>query len=374
MEREGQNSVLLPASNTTGFLSQVGETVGSATLSVSTVDVEGRGPMAFAAYHAPLDFATSPTGIEAALADRKIFIKVKLTALTGEAAETTQPLRILRPPVILVHGLWGSPASWNMFEPLISDSRFFVDRIDYFETNAAALNANAVPVLKQLRDLIKNFKIKKQVAIVQADVITHSMGGNLSRMLPLLGAPFFRDDNLGRGDVHKLINIAPPHFGSGLARFLRQSPCVSRIFTNNGMRTNQGAIEDLLPDSPALNQLNATSSTLLQHQVLGLAAEVDKFNSEDSLGFRILRLRCSRDFRGTRLLGFYDSVLKTHDHDLVVAASSQAGGARTNVTIFRDVIHVAVPNFFIGIGELESENISRRVIQLLNTGVNAPDF
>jgi hypothetical protein len=66
--------------------------------------------------------------------------------------------------------------------------------------------------------------------------------------------------------------------------------------------------------------------------------------------------------------------LQTPDHDLVVPASSQRAGASVNTKLFSGVIHTEVSNFFIGLGEPGSEDISRQVIRLLNSPISLPDF
>jgi pimeloyl-ACP methyl ester carboxylesterase len=360
-----------------GFLTHLGGATGSSSLTVPSVEVPEKGPMAFALYQAPRDFVRPGSG-DANERDRQISLRVRFTPQTGGASrEAITPITIARPPVVLVHGLWGSRDSWNAFAPLTTDNRFFVQRLNYSATNAAGLdlNGNTSLVGDQLSDVVSMYKASEQVAAVQADVVAHSMGGLVVRMLPLLGQAFFRDNNFQLGDVHKLINIGTPHFGSPLARFLRRSQCVSDFLTNNGRPTNQGAIEDLVPNSQALNQINAISSPLELHQIVGLAGEQNKRDSENSTVLFLLgRIICRHDFRRIPSGTFFDTVLQTPEHDLIVPASSQRGGAITNVTPVPDVIHRRVALFLFGIEELESREISGRVIELLNTPTSEPDF
>jgi len=201
------------------------------------------------------------------------------------------------------------------------------------------------------------------------------MGGLLARMQPLFGIAFFRNDNYQQGDVHKLINVATPHFGSGLARFLLQSPCVSQVFTDRGFPTNQGAVEGLVPNSPALNQINGIATALPLHQIIGLASDEQIRGSEGSAGMLWLRLlKCRRDFNGIPSGAFFGTVLRTVEHDLIVPAASQRGGAGSNFTPFSEVIHTRVSFLLVGIGEPESQAISQRVIGLLNSPIALPDF
>ncbi|MGH7775257.1 MAG: esterase/lipase family protein, partial [Candidatus Binatia bacterium] len=175
-DREGESPVFLPADSFNGSLSRVGQSAGSGTVSVSTENVDGVGPMAFAAYHAPNDYARNPTSSEAGERERKAFIRIRLMTSTGETIETTEPLRIVRPPIVLVHGIWSAAAEWKNFRPLINDPKLFIRRVDYKETNAAHFADNAPIVGDQIKPFIDEYKVAERVAAVRADIVTHSMG------------------------------------------------------------------------------------------------------------------------------------------------------------------------------------------------------
>lgn len=140
------------------------------------------------------------------------------------------------------------------------------------------------------------------------------------------------------------------------------------------MVSDQGAVEDLVPNSRALNQANDPRSPLQFHQIVALASSFNKQDTETSRGYLYLRIKCRRDFQGFPLRDFFDILLRTPDHDLIVPAFSQRAAATTNFTVIPDVIHTRAIPLLIGIGEMESESISRRVIQLLHTPLRQPDF
>ncbi|MFQ5883270.1 MAG: esterase/lipase family protein [Candidatus Methylomirabilales bacterium] len=362
-----------------GFLTQLGEATGSDNIFVPTVDVPEKGPMAFAIYRAPSRFVRAGSG-DANEPDRQVSLRVRFIPQTGGATqESTTEIKIARPPVVLVHGVWSFDGAWNSFSPLITDPRFFVQPVNYRKTNAFGFDVNAPKVGKQIKDFIKDYKGARQVAAVQADVVAHSMGGLLVRRLPLLGNAFFRTNNFGLGDVHKLITIANPNFGSELARFLTKHRCVAAYFNNNDFRTDQGAIRDLVPNSQALNKINRAASPLRLHLVIGRASDQQKQATESSFGFRSLRRECRKDIPDVPPGTFFDSIHRTAEHDLIVSAPSQRGGSSGgNASAFPplgpEVIHTRVRFFFVGLGELEAELISRRVIELLNSPAEAPLF
>ena len=173
----------------------------------------------------------------------------------------TTTLEIVRPPVILVHGLWGDKSAWNNFYPLVRgvgqfDYRFYADRVDYSAVinphtsdplfpagawfapreNSLGYEHNAPLELQKIKNALDKFKAGNNLnrpgvplAAVQVDVVAHSLGGVITRTLPLLTADlaFLNDKNYNQGSIHKLITLAAPHAGSPLATKLLD-------VTNNG--------------------------------------------------------------------------------------------------------------------------------------------
>ncbi len=247
---------------------------GDSTFTASQVTVTARttslnGPTAFAAFRAPLDFArplgsgtfkagfcNGTSNSDDQLPCRAVTIVVQdLTANTNYSL----PIQIVRPPVLLVHGLWSNPQALSNFLVLSTgadDPRFYRRTIDYsgpltggdqitatapshgtFATgritgNSLGIEFNAPRVRQQIAAFLGEFKsgvnpISAPVAAVQADVVGHSMGGVLAlgmrfSSLGSQAAGYQRNDNLGQGDVHKLITIDTPYLGSPLSIQLLQ--------------------------------------------------------------------------------------------------------------------------------------------------------
>ena len=131
------------------------------------------------------------------------------------------PLTIVRPPVVLIHGIWSSEHTWDYFTPLVTvmpsgeptsppqyDSRFNVYRIDYSANNAAhvsQIESMAGGAFEQLTDALNNFKtaysicgrgdiLPPCIAAVQADIVAHSMGGLVARYM-VLDTRFFLEQH-----------------------------------------------------------------------------------------------------------------------------------------------------------------------------------
>jgi pimeloyl-ACP methyl ester carboxylesterase len=216
------------------------------------------GPMAFALYEPPIDFDRSGTDDNSPSRT----VSFKITSASGPPNVVTSPFIIWRPPVMLVHGLWGGRADWNTFTPFItdgrfSDSQFSVRRADYniptagavsasipgysasvlsrASTNALGFGFNAPIVLDQIQEAVVDFRRLRQAAATQVDVIAHSMGGTTTRTLEYL-PQFTNGASFGVGSVHKLITIGTPHLGSPLAIQLIQSnnTCIRNLLADGG--------------------------------------------------------------------------------------------------------------------------------------------
>lgn len=409
-----------------GTLSRIGVSEDSLQVTVTTVGDTGGDPMAFAVYRPPADFSRGgPSGDDNA-ARRTVSFRVE--AVDDDSYNVTGSLDLLRPPLVLVHGLWGEPASWNNFTPLISDPlrRFFVRRAGYdypvkiafatppFKTNfftkwsALGFSFNAPAVLVQIKEFILQFRQSNQAAAAQADVIGHSMGGVVARTLQQL-PDFTGSESFGKGYVHKLITIGTPHLGSPLAIELlkdenacfrtqlakRQSVSIERA--NLGEWWENGAVGDLRGTghggslSPALQNIKEGNNKVPTATIAGLATSVN-LNSLDGLGTNawFLRRRCSGDPLADNLTSTgWPNVLWGNSDGMVPVYSQsncpcQPDGPSPGRSPIFPVVHSASlyqSLSFTGPGELDPQTagpgpagIQSQLIILLNEPAQGPDF
>ena len=299
---QGQPSTL-PAQD--GGLAAIGTTTFNQSQITATSVSTSTGPIAFAIYQAPLDFARPGNTTDPANSQRP----VSISWLAGKGGPSGSiPLTIIRPLVVLVHGLWGAPKDFDGFSPLIGDPRFSVVRADfsfsvgdglettvpaydvvsYARANSLGFAYNAGQVAQQIESFITTFKTGTNpagipVAAVEADIIGHSMGGNITRTMPLQ-VGFGSDATFGQGNIHKLITVDTPHLGSPLpiALLSNANGCVEDTFATDELYafssvtteytniTITGAIGDLQGAgdgtnlSPALQALQPSSTIPLQ--------------------------------------------------------------------------------------------------------------
>ena len=310
-------------------------------------------------------YLTAPKNYGSNGESRQIEAEVTYTSNIGNS--NTSRIRfktlVVRPPVVLVHGLWGNVDSfseWATYQPE-GDFRTILSA-NYGGTNAAAFAANRAvlrPFVNQALD-----RHRRRFATTQVDVVSHSMGGIVSR-LHIGSATFKTPQNLNQGDVRRLMTLVTPHYGASFANLLvalhrANAADTARVVRDvAGGNVVGGAVCDLSENSTGLQlgELNAGAS--LRSQVYtgtggpaGTPAAPAQFfggrlgrgNFEGALTER----RCSRMFLGicTERLGPFlfpqatvDAFRFRQANDTVVPQTSQLGGQGAAGANFPGVIH-----------------------------------
>ena len=387
-----------------------------------------KGPMAFAIYRPPPDF--SPTGSDNAAVNRAVTLQWQIQG-TSPPINDSMPLTIWRPPVVLVHGLWANENAWGSFTGITTDGRFgdqnygvqvatydfpimgsvsasfpFYDAsiLAQVRTNALGIAVNAPFVLAQFQEMIQDFRIKRQAAATQVDVIAHSLGGLVVRASQYM--PQFADfSSFGIGNVHKLITIGTPHLGTPLETQLIQgnNPNVRKILADHGnvslsiatvggVPGVDGAVGDLEGDgfgSGLAYQLNVIARSSGHYgQSLPLATIAGKTTQANlaSLDNTVCGLSIC-PAAGIRTLGSPDPLAASltstgwnsvfgQDNDAIVPVISQQNGSSVSpqvppLPVTQGVIHSAgaASLGFTPPDELGSATIQGLVIQLLNASI-----
>ena len=96
-------------------------------------------------------------------------------------------------------------------------------------------------MLAQINNFIAGYRTSANVASVKADIVAHSMGGDVSRTM-FLQSNFLTNSTFptfGAGPINKLITIATPHLGTPVAADLLASnnACVRNVLaSDSGLR------------------------------------------------------------------------------------------------------------------------------------------
>lgn len=333
--------------------------------------------LAFAVYRSPTDFPRSSVNDSA-----RVFrdVHLRLSSAFGEAGVT---VRVMRPPVALIHGLWSNADAWEHFSPLLSsamsDVRFRVAPLDYgyipvrvisssppltvdglgkVTANSLGFTFNRGPLRQQIIALVNDFKTGVNpegipVASVQADVVGHSMGGTIARSM-VLDAQFLSDSSFRQGVIHKLITIDTPHLGSALAtRLLADDEfdgCFQHSFGNigqavlttavvaSGNRSNvvNGAVGDLVdsPMSAALQDLaNNNSHQLPTAMISGAYRNWAWLDSNFNISKYLIQhwpTGCPGDPLLSKLNSTDWPAIFNEDNDGIVQRTSQENGLTTS--------------------------------------------
>jgi pimeloyl-ACP methyl ester carboxylesterase len=202
---------------------------------------------------------------------RTVDVLFTFTPDQGNGNTTTIPgtLTVVRPPIMLLHGLWANAGSWNS-NYARNDAFHTTYAGDYSATNGSSFSVNEPYVDQAVQIALSQFR-QKQYAATQADVIAHSMGGILTRLYAGSNS-FQQPSNYNQGDIRRLVTLDTPHFGSSFANLLvdlyqaNPSKTVSTVSGLTGGSVTQGAVCDLAENSPALATLSG--GTPLSSQVI----------------------------------------------------------------------------------------------------------
>ena len=394
-------------SNDGGLMALGGSTSSLAsTLNVAAVTTSA-GAEAFAIYRAPVNFSRGTA--DNSLTTRSVTLRA--TPSSGTATNTS--VTVARPPVILVHGLWGNAASFNNFTPLITDTNFNVSRAVYanaitgvtsttpsfsssvdssIEANSLGFAYNAPSVLAQINNFIAAYRTSANVAAVKADIVAHSMGGDISRTAFLLST-FLSNTTFGAGPINKLITVATPHLGTPVAAdlLLSTNTCARNVLASDGDialqsitfsgTTTDGAVYDLEGNGYG-SSLSAALTNLKQTQPFPTAYIAGLATSTNLNGLscifcdaEALRLLCSSNPLAKDLTAKNWPTIYGQGNDTIVPLDS----ALNNLTglQYSGVIHTAALETldFNGPSVLDpASNISSEVINLLNEAPTGTDF
>lgn len=357
-----------------GWLTLPGERVGSDRLALELQSGPG-GFQAFAVYHAPLEFAR-PGGVDDAEVSRLVRLRLDLSQ-PGCPDERPLALMVVRPPIVVMHGVWSNRR--EAFGGFEADLPKWLPGLPVFGRdypNDVHLAQNR-DVLRSVVDSARATLAYRQILVRRFDVIAHSMGGILSRRWAGDPVDYRRADNHGMGDIHKLITIDSPHYGSFLADYLDRLaiqcstslPLLRDFMGGAGMQIDRGAAEDLRTFGAPILGMNLTPTTVPSHVMVGsyaLSTAADEF--ESYLGLVGELADYFKLVRGVKRLfcpGGFPSVNAPADTDLVVSFRSQAGGMPVPAMSRHDHQHSGAANH---------PDVVRRAVELLNLPTTAGEF
>jgi pimeloyl-ACP methyl ester carboxylesterase len=316
------------------------------------------------------------------------------------------PIYLYRPPVVLIHGLWGnSDNTWvtTNFANSLADNGFYYAFAGYEEHSSKTFDPYDKVFgnygINSIRNAIHNILGEYHhfsIAASQVDIIAHSMGGLMARGF-VQQHDYKRKENYMKGSIHRLITIGTPHFGGPLSKFLydrrdywyffdginittartcKVEPKKLRtIYADNfSLPIDKGGIEALVPKSNAYSHLHQTN--VKSYAIAGSYGP----NANKSHGFQESYYKIIVDSDHFNL----DKDAFDDDNDLVVSVTSQLGGLPKQIrqpnsndipnhsALYCNTVH---DNFYIKddkeiFSETSSPYIQKDVIKLLSSSDN----
>ncbi len=230
------------------------------------------------------------------LRPKKIWtLPLKAKASQDGVPESISSLAVIRPPAILVHGLWGGLDTFESLHTYLIDNQLPVnDHIIPFQyTNYLAFSDPEVSssMIVEINSIINQLD-RDRIIGGRVDIIAHSMGGLVARHLStLFQYRSWHDRNRGR--FRLIVTINTPEKGSRIATYLlahafdrnlfsfrsgrrlfwimmcesfSTNKQVYKCFADAGMRLGPvpgsplyGAIHSLDPNSTYMNEISAVS-------------------------------------------------------------------------------------------------------------------
>jgi pimeloyl-ACP methyl ester carboxylesterase len=288
------------------------------------------------------------------------------------------PVRIVRPAIIMVHGIFGSPSTFDVMATQFSHlpSHLFssaqISRIQYKKDGPISLNAGLLQ--KTIFQVIEECFHAENISSAEVDIVCHSMGGLISRKY--LVSLYYQKD------VNKLITLNTPHSGSQICNLLLHPDyaeelhkVVSWIGLGN---TFGGAVDNMRVNSSAINSLRDpikmgrnpvpmhVLGSFLSPQFLKPYLEKEKFEEKFGVWASFLFNAADIARRGIEL--FVNELYNGESHDIAVPISSQNGGFSSFGNNVDDIPNILHP------GSTDNALMISRVKDLLNGDPNGNLF
>jgi len=327
---------------------------------------------------------------------------ITINAKDSNNDTTSVNIKLVTPPVLLIHGMWSKPQQWvddNFYSYLFTNgfqkNLYLVDYSQYNANTFDPLNNNPNTGSKPARDAI-NKEVQQAIQngaangiiVTQVDVVGHSLGGLQARGFSQDSRFLNPTANYNKGYFHKLITIGTPHLGSEWGPLLYYSNyyIASLPLLDPKVKIGAIAVEDLLlyttghpigschlDFDPAFKMdgtglKNLTTTTLFKvHTVEAQydtpGAVVTPFGWSTFLGI------LSKIELGSALNESLNNILKGNASDVVVPQYSQLGGLQSSTLNDHYNYTTHSPIFFLSSDNTETNNplIQQRVSNLLLT-------
>jgi uncharacterized delta-60 repeat protein len=294
----------------------------------------------------------------------------------GERLVTVLEVRVYRTPVLMIHGIWSDAGAFAAMEQTLASSNYEPSqlyRLDYRYTNDSPFTVNYPQVAGGI-DAVLQQAADANIASGKVDLVAHSMGGVLSRL-------YVQNPGYGQ-EVRRIITTCnTPHAGSQMANLL-----LDRSFDPQGLicsLLSQAMSSSSVPNRGCYNgavanmEVSSFETTNFLNlgvqptdiEVHALATVFDPNTIPDvsfaAAPFGVGPFLIARALRSCGI-SLVDDVFNHDDSDLIVSATSQAGGLSGSLTsLYSDQMHM---------GSTANPDVIDRVKELLNEPRGSSSF
>jgi triacylglycerol esterase/lipase EstA (alpha/beta hydrolase family) len=280
-------------------------------------------------------------------------------------------IRVKRPPLVLVHGTWSTPAeTWDEFKQIVTgnDDKYFVWTADYSKppySNVGSLATNYPAIPKAIAKAL-SLALSDDLAATKVDVIAHSLGGLVTREYCYMSSSDCSNS------IRKIITLDSTHLGTELAKvftdhrklvnFAQFLMKVAKVFGASFQDIDGQALDDQVPNSDALIILAQNPPPVPMHKIAGKTPDqmygyVDKITGLWSIlksYFRLIpdtsfptSVTYTRPFDKSFTFNYAPVFQSYNDQDLgrndrIVSIRSQKNGTSNNTSVFENVDHTTI--------------------------------
>jgi pimeloyl-ACP methyl ester carboxylesterase len=306
-----------------------------------------------------------------------------VTASQQGNSQVSASIKLILPPVVLIHGLWGDAKSLSDMQSYMNGAgRWYKQYVapicysKYLAFDAASdplsngKNPCEVTSETALETEINSFLATQDASRIvtgRVDTVAHSMGGLVIRHYASLSG-YQSNRNRTLGQLHTVATFNAPEIGSLLANFLithrkdtRQAPFwttagavwLAACGSSNaedcfrglgyplyapGLNLKTGAVYALEPGSPNLKNPDLSGPNIADADWLAISSRAPG-NSALAAGVNTLIAALYKNPNGSGVPNI-NSILGTSQNDAIVALDSQTHGAPNgHVTTFNNLSH-----------------------------------
>ncbi len=200
-----------------GSLTSLGGSTDTLTIQSGVKEVDGE-YFAFVVYSAPKNFDRAGVN-DSQSTERTVRVTGRYypTGISSASLNILQDIRVVRPPVLFVHGLWSNSVEWRQFQSALNDAHVPATYAVNYSPNSGqgfSRHREIGTVARGVRGLKEELsKVSDGTVCAQVDVVVHSLGGLLVRDYAEAES-YESQDNYGYGAFHKVLFLNTPHLGS----------------------------------------------------------------------------------------------------------------------------------------------------------------